>query len=241
MLAGCQIRLGSFSAEQTPGGLCKFHLEEHHHTQHCSLIGEQRFFNSNQQESHDQWKPQNLEHQILLLIRMLGLSFFRKQSVACVRGGCHLPAQLATAPKTPSFNASLVQTRGKRTKKQGLLPGAQRVINMLSVFSARKKQPRRLKLCVEDQLRHNTVQKAWQIHMRNKKQEREETLKIQYEKMKEACDELEKLNTFLAFEATKRERGKRFSPEMRVPTETPSNEIWANDWKSTDPYQQKSL
>lgn len=140
----------------------------------------------------------------------------------------------ALAPRTA--------TRGKRTKKQGgLLPGAQRVINMLSVFSARKKQPRRLHLALEDLLRHNMVQKAWQIYMRDKKLARQETFKAQFDKMQQACDELEKTNPYLAFEAIKRERGKRFSPELRVPTDSPADEAWAKNWKSTDPYQQRTL
>jgi large subunit ribosomal protein L40 len=133
---------------------------------------------------------------------------------------------------------SRVFSRGKRTKK-ALAPGAQRIINMLSVFSAHKKQPRRLKLSLEDLIRHNMVQKAWSIYMRDKKIARTNKLRVQYDKIKEACDELESLDGYLAFEATKRELGKRFSPELRIPTDTPSNEIWALDWKATDPYGKK--
>ncbi|ANB15492.1 mitochondrial 54S ribosomal protein YmL28 [Sugiyamaella lignohabitans] len=135
--------------------------------------------------------------------------------------------------------ANLVLSRGKRTKARALAPGAQRIINMLSVFSAHKKQPRRIKLAMEDLIRHNVVQKAWSIFMRDKKLIRTERLKSQYKKIEEAAEELKSLNGYLHFEATKRELGKRFSPEMRIPTETPPNEIWHEDWKVTDIYAKK--
>lgn len=133
----------------------------------------------------------------------------------------------------PCFN-SLTFTRGKRTGRKGLQPGAQRLINMLSVFSARKKQPRRIKLCIEDLVRHNTVQAAWRIYMRDKKLERTRLLKGQYELMQEACEELEKVSGYLAFEATKREKSKRFTPELRIPSETPPTVPWQFDWKAHD-------
>lgn len=126
--------------------------------------------------------------------------------------------------------------RGKRTKRRALAPGAQRVINMLSVFSAHKKQPRRIDLCLEDLIRHNMVQKAWSIFMRDKKLARTQALQVQYNKIQEACDELESLDNYLAYEATKREKGKRFPLEMRVPTESPPNEIWAENWTIDDPH-----
>jgi large subunit ribosomal protein L40 len=129
---------------------------------------------------------------------------------------------------------SRIFSRGKRTTRKGLQPGAQRLINMLSVFSARKKQPRRLKLSLEDSIRHKVVTAAWSILLRDKKQARTNQLQQQYYKMKEACDELEQSNRYLAFHATKREKGKRFAPELRIPTETPPNQPWNFDWVPED-------
>lgn len=128
------------------------------------------------------------------------------------------------------------QIRGKRTKKSagGRTPGALKLITMLSVFTARKKLPRRLKLSVEDLIRHNTVQAAWKYFMRDKKRARIAQLKAQYEKIQEACNEIEQLDGFLAYHATMRERGKRFTPELRIPTETPPRQIWSFDWKPSD-------
>ncbi|CAN6641493.1 large ribosomal subunit protein mL40 [Trichomonascus vanleenenianus] len=131
--------------------------------------------------------------------------------------------------------APRVFTRGKRTGRKGLQPGAQRLINMLSVFSARKKQPRRLKLSLEDKIRHNTVKAAWSIHMRDKRLAREALLEKQYERMTDACNELEKVSPYLAYQATVREKSKRFSPEMRVPTEFPPNKPWDFDWAPQPP------
>lgn len=123
---------------------------------------------------------------------------------------------------------SLMFARGKRTKAKKV-PG--RLVEMLSLYSARKKQPQRLWLAIEDQLRHNAVHQAWKYYMRDLKKERTLQLKKQYELIEEACTELAQLSPFLSFEATKVEKSKRFSPEMRVPTETPPRNIWASDWK----------
>lgn len=126
--------------------------------------------------------------------------------------------------------ASKVITRGKRTTSKGLQPAAQRLVTMLSVFSARKKQPRRIKFSLEDKIRHKTVQSAWSIHMREKRLAREDNLKIQYELMQEAGEELRKANLWLANAAESRELSKRFTPELRIPTETPPTEPWQFDW-----------
>lgn len=118
--------------------------------------------------------------------------------------------------------------RYKRTTK--LAPGAARIINMLSVFSARKKQPRRLKLSIEDKLRHEVVESAWRLHQRDEKLATEARLKGQYELVKEACEELKMIDPALYDKATAREVGKRFSLELRVPTETPPTKVWDFEW-----------
>lgn len=123
---------------------------------------------------------------------------------------------------------SKVATRGKRTVKQ--VPGASRVTNMLSVFSARKKQPRRLKLCKEDLVRHQVVTAAWGIHQKNEQEQRFQKLEAQYEKIKEACTELEVLDKELFAAANTKANDARFPLELRVPTDTPPKVIWDNEW-----------
>jgi len=137
-------------------------------------------------------------------------------------------------PKVSSLRAAVtnlgshVSTRGKRTVKQA--PGASRIINMLSVLSARKKQPRRLKLCKEDLARHEVVHAAWGIHQRDTQQARRQKMQVQYEKIKEACDELQKLDPAL-FQAANARPAARFPIELRVPTETPPKTAWEFDWE----------
>lgn len=122
--------------------------------------------------------------------------------------------------------------RGKRTKVNAAQSAnVQRLVTQLSVFSARKKQPRLLKLSLEDQLRHNAATRAWAIFQQSKRVAHESQLEQQYNKIVEACEELEATDPFLAFEGTKRERGKRFSPELRVPTDTPPTVIWQESWE----------
>lgn len=126
-----------------------------------------------------------------------------------------------------------ITTRGKRTKKNAAqAANVQRIVTQLSVFSARKKQPRQIKLCLEDLLRHNATTRAWAIYQSQIREKHEAQLQAQYNKIVDACQDLESTEPFLAFEAIKRERGKRFTPEIRVPTETPPNTIWQENWNA---------
>lgn len=129
-----------------------------------------------------------------------------------------------------------IAVRGKRTKVNAAQSAnVQRIVTQLSVFSARKKQPRRLKLSLEDLLRHNATTRAWALFQKNKRDAHQAQLEKQYYKIVEACEELENTDPFLAFEGTRRERGKRFTPELRVPTETPPTVVWQSSWEPVKP------
>lgn len=140
-------------------------------------------------------------------------------------------ASVQTAQLAPK-----ITTRGKRTKVSAVqTANIQRLVSQLSVYSARRKQPRRLKLTLEDLLRHNATTRAWAIYQGQKREAHSAQLKAQYEKIVEACEELEATDPYLAFEGIKRERGKRFSLELRVPTETPPTVPWQESWEPAKP------
>lgn len=121
------------------------------------------------------------------------------------------------------------QVRYKRDKA-GLNPQLERIVNQLSVMSAGRKQPRLLKLCNEDYVKHRTVMKAWSLYRKSKIQKREEILKRQYESMESAAEELKSLNPKLYEIANQHQYGKRFPLEIRVPTEYPARQIWFYDY-----------
>lgn len=145
-----------------------------------------------------------------------------------------LPSALAAGCAGMLRQPALTFTREKRTQAAKRDPTVRRVVTQLSVFSGHKKLPKKLKLSVEDLLRHNVVHKAWKLYMRDKKIERTQRLKEQYDKIQEACEELEKVGGYIMAEAFKPEKGKRFTPELRVPTETPPNEPFPINWKRSD-------
>lgn len=119
----------------------------------------------------------------------------------------------------------LQQVRYKRDKAS-LNPQLEKIVNQLSVLSAARKQPRLLKLCNEDYVKHRTVMKAWSVYRKAKIQQKEELLKKQYESMEAAAEELQKLDAKLYDIANEHQYGKRFPLEMRVPTEYPPRQIW---------------
>ncbi|KAK9470363.1 mitochondrial 54S ribosomal protein mL40 [Dipodascopsis tothii] len=144
----------------------------------------------------------------------------------------------ATGVDSVNVGGSLLFTRGKRKKAAGNEVARSRLVNMLSLVTHTRKQPRLLKYSFEDLLRHRTVHRAWQLFQRKKRQARQVQLEQQYEKMKAACTELEKTDAFLFYEATVRPRTVRFPREMRIPTETPPNKVWDHDWKKPEPPSQ---
>lgn len=121
------------------------------------------------------------------------------------------------------------QMRYKRDKA-GFNPQQERIVNQLSVMSAARKQPRLLKLCNEDYVKHRTVMKAWSVIRKNKIHQKEELLRKQYESMDLAAQELQNINPKLYEIANQHQYGKRFPLELRVPTEFPPRQIWFYDY-----------
>lgn len=128
----------------------------------------------------------------------------------------------------------LNQVRYKRTKSKnssGITPQTQRIITQLSVLSARKKQPKMLKLSKEDLIKHQTIQTAWKTYQDILKQERQESLKLQYNKIDEAMNVLQEVSPKLYKQANVDESGKIFPMELRVPTDFPPRKIWYHEYK----------
>ncbi|GMF08293.1 unnamed protein product [Ambrosiozyma monospora] len=124
--------------------------------------------------------------------------------------------------------ATFQQIRSKRTT--AISPEVQKLVTQLSVLSAGRKQPRLLKLCNEDYVKHQIITKAWSQLRNQKKKSDEALLNKQLESMSFACEELKKISPELYNLANKKEYGKRFPLEMRVPTEYPPRNIWYYDY-----------
>lgn len=130
--------------------------------------------------------------------------------------------------------------RGKRTKRtSSVSPATQRIITQLSVFSARKKVPRVLKLCAEDLVRHDTITKAWAVYQKDKRTKLQDNLAKQYNAMNNAMEDLKQSNRELYELANAKQIGKRFPLDARIPTQYPPNKIWYYDFTSKEPKQDK--
>ncbi|KZT55432.1 putative mitochondrial aconitate hydratase [Calocera cornea HHB12733] len=107
---------------------------------------------------------------------------------------------------------------------------------------------------------HETITRAWMLHQRELREAREEDLRRKFECMKEALDELERVDDKLykmaiykpnvrklteeEREAMKGVRGhaarraveakneRLFPRELRLPTDTPRRDGWDHDWKA---------
>ncbi|TFK56506.1 hypothetical protein OE88DRAFT_26912 [Heliocybe sulcata] len=109
---------------------------------------------------------------------------------------------------------------------------------------------------------HETIERAWLLYQRHVRRKRDAELQRKFEKMREAMDELERLDQYLFTEANRREDPRARSPkevqlmqplrgserkamearirglfprELRVPTDTPPRTGWNYDWKPIRP------
>ena len=123
--------------------------------------------------------------------------------------------------------------RGKKvqSKKHGVNnPSTEKVVHQLSALSATTKQPKLIKLCPEDLVKHKTITNAWKVFQRKQRDREEEILVKQYESIKNAMEELKTLNAEL-FEAALNKERKFFPMEYRIPVDYPPNMPWNYDFK----------
>lgn len=125
--------------------------------------------------------------------------------------------------------ASLSKTFIRGKKKSVVNPSTQKVVNQLSAISASRKQPKLLKLCPEDLIKHKTITNAWRVFTRKQEDKREAQLAKQYESISNAMEELKEVSPELYAEANKKER-MRFPLELRVPTDFPANKPWVYNY-----------
>lgn len=112
-------------------------------------------------------------------------------------------------------------------------PSTQKVVNQLSALSASRKQPKLLKLCAEDLIKHKSIVNAWKIFTRKQQQRQLEQLEKQYDSIKTAMDELKELSPSL-YEAANAKDTRRFPLQLRVPTDYPANKPWVYDFQRSE-------
>ncbi|KAL4070556.1 hypothetical protein J3A83DRAFT_4244114 [Scleroderma citrinum] len=108
---------------------------------------------------------------------------------------------------------------------------------------------------------HETIERAWKLYQRHLRKKRDTELQRKFECMQRAMTELEEIDPILFKEANKREDPRARSPaemealkdipsaekravesrirglfptELKVPTDTPSQEGWQHEWRPFD-------
>lgn len=130
---------------------------------------------------------------------------------------------MISTSQIPRISLARMFIRGKKVST--VSPSTQKVVNQLSAISASRKQPKLLKLCKEDLIKHNSITNAWTIFKRKEEAKRQDQLDKQFASIRTALDELKSISPELFEEAVKPET-KRFPLELRVPTDFPANKPW---------------
>lgn len=126
-----------------------------------------------------------------------------------------------------SVGKPLEFVRYKRTKlgKKGLAANVVKLITQLSVMSASRKQPKLLKLCKEDIIKHEVISKLWSLLQKKQSQSQLENLQKQESLIREAGEELLQVSEPLS-RLIGKNHGQRFSLELRIPTRYPPRKLW---------------
>ncbi|KAK6199233.1 mitochondrial ribosomal protein L28-domain-containing protein [Scheffersomyces amazonensis] len=129
-------------------------------------------------------------------------------------------------------NVINVFTRGKRTKATNVVNAStQKIVNQLSALSASRKQPKLIRLCQEDLIKHQTIMNAWRVVQRRNEQKRNNQLKKQYQSIVNAMEDLKTSHPALyKFANYKPKDGTRFPLDLRMPTDFPPNKPWVYDY-----------
>lgn len=95
----------------------------------------------------------------------------------------------------------------------------------------RNQTPAKLDFTEEEAIRHDTIHRAWQLHLRYQRERREMELERQYNKMKDACTDLETHDPRLFKAAMTKDKSQSGFPiEMRSMTDTPPKNGWNYTW-----------
>lgn len=81
-------------------------------------------------------------------------------------------------------------------------------------------------------LRHWTIHRAWQLFKARERTARENELETQYNKIRDACEELAVTDGRLYRVALGKKEVGTFPIELRIPTDTPSRKGWNHGWKA---------
>ncbi|KAI8069129.1 mitochondrial ribosomal protein L28-domain-containing protein [Gilbertella persicaria] len=79
---------------------------------------------------------------------------------------------------------------------------------------------------------HETIERAWKLHRMRMREERERSLERQFRAMNAAMNELEKTSDRLYKGALVKSRHITYPKQAKIPTETPSAQIWDYGYKA---------
>lgn len=117
--------------------------------------------------------------------------------------------------------------RGKQSA--AVNSSTQKVVNQLSALSASRKQPKILKLCAEDLIKHKSIINAWKVFQRQQSEKRYEQLEKQYHSIENAMNELKEVSPEL-YEAATAKDHRKFPMELKVPTDYPAHQPWVYNY-----------
>lgn len=79
---------------------------------------------------------------------------------------------------------------------------------------------------------HETIERAWKLHTMRERERKQRTLEKQFRSLHQAMTELEKTSDRLFKGALVKSRHITYPKQAKIPTETPSSQIWDYSYKA---------
>ena len=108
-----------------------------------------------------------------------------------------------------------------------------RLIQMRDI-QFRNTTPLSLSLTPVEKLQHDTIHRAWQLHLRKSREARQMELSRQWQRMSLACSDLQVHDLRLFKGAMIKDKKRRFPIDAKLTTDSPSGRGWDYDWKAPE-------
>ncbi|KAI8334362.1 mitochondrial ribosomal protein L28-domain-containing protein [Chlamydoabsidia padenii] len=100
------------------------------------------------------------------------------------------------------------------------------------LFESPQRPPTMIPLEGEALEQHNTIERAWKLHVMRERERKQRTLEKQFRSLHQAMTELEKTSDRLFKGAIVKSRHVTYPKQAKIPTETPSAQGWDYSYKA---------
>ena len=155
---------------------------------------------------------------------------FRTSPLTTIRSQLSLLRARTKKQISPQAAQKLAQKQKTKTPKKAVQAPAESRYEIMKQILYQAPKTEMPPMTEEELERHEIIERAWKLLMRNRREARERELQAKFRKMKQANRELERTSLTLFKAAQSMQPNTRFPKQMKIPTETPPLSGWNYDY-----------